>query len=155
MRTVLSAAVLSLVMAGGIHAAQAEPVEKATALPLAVTLDWEAFGQRAGAVHLDCRIFDASGNPVGRGSAAGELDPAYLTSRGAVDTTMPAVVYAGTDPDGGLNCSCRARFDTRSIFHRSGADDFGRRPFMFYRPMHRVKTTCEPEMALDDSRTPS
>lgn len=152
-RTIMIAAAAAIVLAGA-EAAAAEPADAATgAIPLKVMLDWQSFGQRVNGVHLDCRVFDADGERIGRGTMDGRVDPAFLSRRGRVETVMPAVLMEGADPAAGLTCSCRARFDTRSIFYRSGSDDFGRRPFMFYRPLHRARTQCEPAVAPGSADT--
>lgn len=147
MRITSAAVAAALMVFAGLQTAAAKPVEKATSIPLAVKLDWQTFGQRVNGVHLDCGIYDADGQRVGRGSMSGRIDPAFLSARGTVDTVMPAVIAEGADPEAGLNCVCQARFDTRSIFFRSGNDDFGQRPLMFYRPMHRAKAICAPAEA--------
>jgi hypothetical protein len=125
-------------------AALAEPVAKATAIPLAVKMEWASSRFVINAIRLDCRISDQDGNGVGRGSFDTRLDPAFLSRRGTVEAIMPAVVYKGTDTDTDLTCSCRARFDTRSPFFRSGSSRFGQLPWMFARPYRFAETSCAP-----------
>ncbi|WP_417516440.1 hypothetical protein [Minwuia sp.] len=141
---ILCAATLALVAVGLTTGAHATPVEKATALPFAVKLEWASSRYVINALRLDCRIHDAAGNRVGRGSFQTRLDPAFLSRRGTVEAVLPAVVYKGTDPDAGLTCSCRARFDTRSPFFRSGTSRFGQLPWMFARPYRFAESSCEP-----------
>jgi hypothetical protein len=145
-RTAVTAIAAVIALAGGAASA-AEPADGVRTIPLEVKLDWQSFDQRVNGVHLDCRIFDGQGERVGHGTRAGRIDPAFLSRRGRVETTMTGFVVMETAPAADLTCSCEARFDTRSIFFRSGDDDFGRRPFMFYRPLHRARTQCEPAMA--------
>jgi hypothetical protein len=135
------AAIFSSVLVTG---ASADPVEKATAIPLAVKLEWASTRFVINALRLDCRISDADGNRVGRGSFDTRLDPAFLSRRGMVEAIMPAVVYKGTDTAADLTCSCRARFDTRSPFFRSGTSRFGQLPWMFARPYRFAAASCAP-----------
>ncbi|WP_416896622.1 MAG: hypothetical protein ACMVY4_13915 [Minwuia sp.] len=125
-------------------AASAKPYKKATNVPFAVKLEWASQHQLINALQLSCRISDHEGRMVGRGVFETRLDPAFLSRRGAVEAVMPAVVQEGADPELGFKCSCRARFDTRSIFFRSGVGDFGQLPWMFARPRSFAETSCAP-----------
>jgi len=142
---------LPIVLAGASvpAVALAEPVTKATAIPLAIKLEWASSHQLINALRLDCRVSDPDGNRVGRGSFETRLDPAFLSRRGNVEAVMPAVVYKGTDIDADLTCSCRARFDTRSIFFRSGTSRFGQLPWMFARPYRFADASCKPVPAAE------
>jgi hypothetical protein len=126
--------------------AHAEPVSRATAIPLAIKMEWASSRLLINAVRLDCRIHDPSGKGVGRGSFETRIDPVFLSRRGSVKAVMGAVIYKGTDPDEGLTCSCRARLDTRHPFfiRNSGGDNFGQRPWMFARPYRFAETSCAP-----------
>lgn len=141
---ILTAACAALLVSTVSGAATAEPVKKATAIPLAVKMEWASSRFVINALRLDCRISDPDGNRVGRGSFDTRLDPAFLSRRGTVETIMPAVVYKGTDTDAALTCSCRARFDTRSPFFRSGTSRFGQLPWMFARPYRFAEASCAP-----------
>lgn len=141
---ILTAACAAVFASLLVTGANAKPVEKATAIPLAVKLEWASSHYRINALRLDCRINDADGNRVGRGSFDTRLDPAFLSRRGQVEAIMPAVVYKGTDTEEKLTCSCRARFDTRSPFFRSGTSRFGQIPWMFARPYRFAAATCAP-----------
>jgi len=126
--------------------AHAKPVDKATALPFAVQLEWASSHSLINAIQLDCRIHDGKGHGVGRGTWETQIDPVFLSRRGTIRTVLPAVVHEGTDPEAGLKCDCRARFDTRSPFFRrhAGSDRFGRLPWMFARPIRFAETSCKP-----------
>lgn len=141
---ILSAALAASFALLATTVVSAEPLTKATAIPLAVKLEWASSRLVINALRLDCRISDADGNRVGRGSFNTRLDPAFLSRRGKVETILPAVVYKGTDTDADLTCSCRARFDTRSPFFRSGTSRFGQIPWMFARPYRFADTACSP-----------
>ncbi len=125
-------------------AATARPLEKATAFPLAIHLDYRAHALNINAMRLDCRVFGAEGEQVGRGTAEWRFDPAFVYRRNSVDTVMPVTLYRGTDPDTARTCACTARFDARSIFFRSGRDDFGQRPWMFARSHRFAEQSCRP-----------
>lgn len=127
-----------------IGVAQARPLEKATALPLAIHLDYRAHALNINAMRLDCRVFAANGEQVGRGTAEWRFDPAYLHRRHSVDAVMPVTLYRGAEPEAEHTCSCTARFDARSIFFRSGKDDFGQRPWMFARAYRFAQQSCKP-----------
>ncbi len=124
--------------------AMAKPLEKATAFPLAIHLDYRAHALNINAMRLDCRVFSDDGAQVGRGTAEWRFDPAYLHRRNSVDAVIPVTLYSGSDPDTASNCSCTARFDARSIFFRSGQDDFGQRPWMFARSHRFAAQSCRP-----------
>lgn len=145
----LGAALAAIATSFLVTGAQAEPVKKATAIPLAIKLEWASSHYRINALRLDCRISDADGNRVGRGSFNTRLDPAFLSRRGMVEAIMPAVVYKGTDTEADLTCSCRARFDTRSRFFRSGTSRFGQIPWMFARPYRFAEASCAPVPAAE------
>ena len=132
------------VLAAFAGSAMAKPYKKATNVPFAVKLEWASHHHLINAVQLSCRISDHKGDMVGRGVFEARIDPAFLSRRGTVDAVMPAVVQEGADPDEGFTCSCQARFDTRSIFFRSGRGDFGRLPWMFARPRSFAETSCAP-----------
>lgn len=122
----------------------AKPLEKATAFPLAVHLDYRAHALNINAMRLDCRVFADDGTQVGRGTAEWRFDPAFVYRRNAVDAVIPVTLYRGSDPVGAKTCSCTARFDARSIFFRSGRDDFGQRPWMFARSHRFSEQSCSP-----------
>jgi len=127
--------------AAGAHA---KPLEKATAFPLAIHLDYRSHALNINAMRLDCRVFAASGDEVGRGTAEWRFDPAYLYRRHSVDAVIPVTLYRGVEPEGEHNCTCTARFDARSIFFRSGADDFGQRPWLLARSHRFAPQGCTP-----------
>ncbi len=132
--------------------AVATPVDKAPALPLAVELEWASSHRLVNAIRLDCRIHDGNGKGVGRGSYETRIFPEFLSRRGTLKAVMPAVVYKGTDPEDGLKCDCRARFDMRSPFFTrgSGSDCFGSLPWMFARPIRFAQASCAPVPAPDE-----
>lgn len=140
----LSVVLATMFIVSASSVVNAAPVDKATALPLAIKLEWASARYVINALRLDCRISDAEGNGVGRGSFETRLDPAFLSRRGTVEAVMPAVVYKGTDTETDLTCSCRARFDTRSPFFRSGTSRFGQLPWMFARPYRFANASCAP-----------
>lgn len=143
MRIILSVfAVLAVLSAG--FGATAKPIDKAMVFPFAVKFQWASTHYLINAMQVSCRISDSEGNMVGRGSVETRLDPAFLSRRGTMEAVMPAVLMEGADPEEGLTCSCRARFDTRSPFFRSGTSRFGQLPWMFARPYRLASTSCAP-----------
>ncbi|MDF1720730.1 MAG: hypothetical protein P1U65_08650 [Minwuia sp.] len=124
--------------------AMAKPLDKATAFPLAVHLDYRAHALNINAMRLDCRVFADDGEAVGRGVAEWRFDPAYAYRRNSVDAVIPVILFKGAEPDGAKTCSCTARFDARSIFFRSGTDRFGQRPWMFARSHRFADQSCSP-----------
>ena len=143
-RTLMTFLALLGTLALATGAASAKPLEKATAFPLAIHLDYRSHALNINAMRLDCRVFAANGDQVGRGTAEWRFDPAYLYRRNAVDAVMPVTLYRGTEPDAQHSCTCTARFDARSIFFRSGRDDFGQRPWMFARSHRFAPQSCKP-----------
>lgn len=125
-------------------AAMAKPLDKATAFPLAIHLDYRAHALNINAMRLDCRVFAGDGSQVGRGTAEWRFDPAFVYRRNSVDAVIPVTLYRGTETDGAKTCACTARFDARSIFFRSGRDDFGQRPWMFARSHRFSARSCSP-----------
>lgn len=143
MRIILSVFAVVAALSSGFGAS-AKPLDKAMTFPFAVKFQWASSHYLINAMQVSCRISDSQGNTVGRGSVETRLDPAFLSRRGTMEAVMPAVLLEGADPEEGLTCSCRARFDTRSPFFRSGTGRFGQLPWMFARPHRLAAMSCAP-----------
>lgn len=143
-----------VLLAGAVEGAAARTLDKATTFELPVKLSYQALAQNLNAVRLDCKVFE-NGKRVGRGTGWWRLDPAYLNRRGEIDGTLPVILVEGTETETPKTCSCEARFDTRSIFFRSGQSDFGQLPWMLGRRIALAEQSCRPGATAAKDEAPS